>query len=113
MVHKMVTILALVCVAAAGTLGVEPAAAQPAPPVYAYPVLYRLDHGRWERSLVFELGDRVRFVMPFLTVQRGWSFPLGSFRVQRERVPFYKQPVIFQQTMTRKRGAHGYTIFSV
>lgn len=88
------------------------ARAQPAPVVDAYPALYRLDHGHWKRSLLFTPGDRVRFVMPFFTPQPGWSFPHGTFAVQRKRVPFYAQPLILRRSLVRRRGARGYTIFS-
>ncbi|HLJ69186.1 MAG TPA: hypothetical protein VKX16_17670 [Chloroflexota bacterium] len=110
---SFVLVAALVCTAVAGAVPSQPAAAQPAPPVFEYPALYRLDHGRWEQSLLFRLGDRVRFVMPFLFPHPGWTFPSGTFQVQRERAPFYAQPVMFRRRMDRKHGPHGYTIFSV
>jgi hypothetical protein len=113
MLKRLAAGVALIWVVAGGILAGHSAQAQPAPPIYAYTALYRLDQGHWERSLLFEPGDRVRFVMPFLTPQLNWRFPNGTFRVQRERVPFYKQPIIFKHRMDRRRGAHGYTIFSV
>ena len=90
------------------------AQAQKPPPIYAYPAVYHLIGGHWERTLVLHSGDQARWILLFLAPgQPAWGKPSGHLVVRRDVVPLDAQPAIYRAAMRRQLAPHGYQRFSL